>query len=78
MEQRDWIRILIITSNHWTKTNKWEERLFVWVNRKGKKRLWVPSKIIRIRFDRGRPSEDFGYRKEEKEHRAGERTQELP
>jgi hypothetical protein len=42
-------------------------RLFVSVNKKGKKKFWVPSKIIRIRFGRGRPPENFGFRKKGEE-----------
>ena len=31
----------------------------------GKKRLWVPSKLIKIRHDKGRPPKDRGYKKKE-------------
>lgn len=30
----------------------------------GKEKLWVPSKLIKIRHDRGRPPEDLGDREE--------------
>ena len=30
----------------------------------GKEKLWVPSKLIKIRYDRGRPPEDLGDREE--------------
>jgi hypothetical protein len=32
----------------------------------GKKKLWTPSKLVRIRFDRGRPPEDLDFRQEER------------
>jgi hypothetical protein len=27
--------------------------------------LWIPSKLIKIKFDQGRPPENLGYRHEE-------------
>ena len=30
----------------------------------GKEKLWVPSKLIKIRHDKGRPPEDLGDREE--------------
>jgi hypothetical protein len=39
---------------------KWVLYMFIQEN------LWIPSKLIKIRFDRGRPSEDLDCRKEER------------
>ena len=32
----------------------------------GKEKLWVPSKLIKIRHDKGRPPEDLGDRRKER------------
>jgi hypothetical protein len=40
------------------------ERLCLYANRKEKKRLWTPSNVLRIRFDRGRLTEDLSFREE--------------
>jgi hypothetical protein len=41
------------------------ERGFVLIPTEKNKRFCITSKIIIIRFDRGRPPEDLGYRQEE-------------
>jgi hypothetical protein len=33
-----------------------------------KGKLWVPSKLLKIRHDRGRPPEDINYRQEENQN----------
>ena len=38
-------------------------RGFVYVST-GKEKQWIPSKMIKIRYDRGRPLEDLSYRQE--------------
>lgn len=32
----------------------------------GNEKLWIPSKLIKIEFDQGRPIDDLGYRQERK------------
>ena len=51
-------------------TSKWREgnvlcwgRGFVYVSTE-KQKQWIPSKMIKIRDDRGRPLEDLSYRQE--------------
>jgi hypothetical protein len=53
-------------------TSKWREgnvlcsgRVFVYVST-GEEKLWILSKLIKIRYDKGRPSEDLGYRQKER------------
>ena len=38
------------------------------IPRERNKRLCIPSKITKVRFDRGRPAEELGYRQEEKKN----------
>ena len=42
------------------------ERGSVFVLTGKKKRFWIPSKMIWIRYDRGRSTKDLGYRQERK------------
>ena len=35
----------------------------------GNEKLWIPSKLIKIRFDQGRSPEDLGCRHEEKTYK---------
>ena len=58
--------IFIMTSNCWTKYMLCWERGFMFMSTEKEKRLWIPSKIQRIRFDRKRPPEDLGFKKTEK------------
>lgn len=48
------LSILMKTSNFWTKGMLCWETSFVFVSSGKRKSLWIPSKIIRIRFDWGR------------------------
>ena len=60
-------------------TSKWREgnvlcwgRGFVYVST-GKEKQWIPSKMIKIRYDRGRPLEGLSYR-QEKENKKNDRN----
>jgi hypothetical protein len=56
--------IFIMTSNCWTKYMLCWERGFMFLSTEKEKRLWIPSKIKRIRFDRRRSPEDLGCKKQ--------------
>jgi hypothetical protein len=51
-------------SGYLTKDMQFWERGSEFVLIGKKQRLWIPSRVIWIRYDRGRPSEDLGSRKE--------------
>lgn len=56
--------VLLMTLDNWSKDGlRWEKgSRFVLTGKK--KGLWIPSKVIKIRFDRERLSEDRSYRQE--------------
>ena len=49
----------LMISSYWKKDMLFWERGSVFVLIGKKKRLWTPSRVIWIRYDRGRPSEDL-------------------
>jgi hypothetical protein len=58
--------MLLMTSGCWSKNILFWGRGSVFVLTEKKKRLWTSSKVIRIRFDRGRPPKDLDCRQEKK------------
>ena len=53
-------------SCYWTKDMLFGEKSSVFVLTGKEKRLWNPSRMIWIRYDRGRSTKDLGYRQERK------------
>jgi hypothetical protein len=51
-------------SGYWTKVMLFWERDSVLTGKE--KKLWTPSKVICIRYDRGRPPEDLSHRQKRK------------
>ena len=58
------LAVPLMISGYWTKDMLFLERGSVFVLTGKEKRLWTPSRVIWIRYDRGRPPEDLGYGKE--------------
>lgn len=56
--------ILLMVSSCWIKEKIFWERGSIFVLTEKKKRILTSSKVIRIRFGRGRTPEDLGYRQE--------------
>lgn len=54
--------IPLMIPGYWTEDMLFGERAFMLTGKE--KRLWTPSRVIWISYDRGRPPEDLGYRKE--------------
>jgi hypothetical protein len=53
-----------VVSGYWTNDLPSLERGPVFVLTGKEKKHWTPSRVICVRYYRGRPPEDFGYRKE--------------
>ena len=68
--------IPLMISSYWTSDMLFWERGSVFVLTGKEKRLWTLSRVIWIRYDRGRPPEDLGYRQERKiqEDQTGQAT----
>jgi hypothetical protein len=56
--------IPLMISGYWSKDMLFWKRDSVFVLTRKEKRLWTPSRVIWIRYDKGRPPETLGYRRE--------------
>ena len=66
--------IFVMLSSYWTKDVLFWERGSAFVLTGMEKRLWTPSRVIWIRYDRGRPPEDLGNSRKLRENQTGQIT----